>query len=71
VALEKKLVLAVSFFILVNAALLFLFFSLLWKFYSLSKAGVVSPELLLLGFGAGVAIAFALLWAARLAPRGK
>lgn len=69
--MERKLLLAVSFFIMVNAALLFLFLALLWKFYSLSKAGVVAPELLLLGFGAGVAIALALLWAARFALRGK
>lgn len=56
-SLEKKLAFAISFFILVNIAIIVLSFSVIGKFLKLSKSGAVPIDLLLLGIGAGIAIA--------------
>ena len=62
---ERKLVLAISFFLLVNISIIVLSFSLIGKFLELSKLGVVPFDLLLLGFGTGIAIALVFFGAAR------
>jgi hypothetical protein len=65
VPLEKKLILAGIFFLAVNIAIIVLSSSVIKKFYSLTKAGEVPYHLLLLGFGAGVAIALAFFGVAK------
>jgi hypothetical protein len=63
--MEKKLAFAISFFVLVNISIIVLSFAVIGKFLKLSKSGVVPFDLLLLGFGTGIAIALVFFGAAR------
>jgi len=64
VQMEKKLAFAFSFFALVNISIIVLSFAVLGKFLKLSKSGAVPFDLLLLGFGTGIAIALVFFGAA-------
>lgn len=63
--MERKLALAIIFFALVNVSIIVLSFSVVGRFLKLSKSGAVPFDLLLLGFGTGVAIALVFFGAAR------
>ncbi len=65
VPVDKKLILAGIFFVAINIAIIVLSSSLIKKFYSLTSTGEVPFHLLLLGFGAGVAIALAFFGVAK------
>lgn len=63
--MEKKLAFALSFFALVNISIIVLSFAVLGNFIKLTKSGAVPFDLLLLGFGTGIAIALVFFGAAR------
>ena len=63
--MEKKLALAISFFVMVNISIIVLSFAIIWRSLKLSKLGVLPFDLLLLGFGTGIAMALVFFGAAR------
>lgn len=71
VPIDKKLILAGIFFVAINIAIIVLSSSLIKKFYSLTSTGEVPFHLLLLGFGAGVAIALAFFGVAKVTMKRR